>query len=190
MTRIVGTGAYTFSEAARLCRLKPATIRSWFVERKGRKKTAVHSDYPPRGGKYYISFLDLIDGLVAGHLREQGVRLFAVRNLYSRLEREFDRNHPFCNQSLATDGQEFLLRSARASDDEQFRYVLVKRKVFSRVIAPLLGQLEYDSDTRMAKLWRIADGIVLDPRRSAGAPIIDHSRVLTEILAASYSANG
>ena len=190
MTRVVCTGAYTFSEAARLCRLKSATVRSWFVERKAGKKMVLHCDYPPQDGKYYISFLDLIDGFVAGHLKEQGVKLPAVRKLYSRLEREFDRNHPFCHESFGADGPDILSVLGRELGDDSLVVALVKRKVFLRIIAPVLKQVEYDPETGLAKLWRIADGVVLDPQRCAGAPIIDRARVLTYILAASYSANG
>ncbi len=190
MAKVIGNGVYTFSEAARLCRLKPATVRNWFLERKTGGKPVFHGDYSPKDGKHSISFLDLVDVFIAGHLLENGVRLPVIRRVYARLQKLLDQNHPFCYQSFPSSGRVVFLRLAEEDGDIRLTELLSKSKTFQRITSQFYQQIDYDPATRLAALWRIADGIVLDPQRCAGAPIIDRARVLTDILAASYSANG
>lgn len=57
------------------------------------------------------------------------------------------------------------------------------------VLSPYLKQIEYANDTQTAIRWNIADGIVLDPTRSFGKPIVASEGTTTYVLAQSYLAN-
>lgn len=55
---------------------------------------------------------------------------------------------------------------------------------------PFLQQIVYDESTGLAKLWRIADGVVVDPARCFGKPIVEGPCIATRILASAYESNG
>jgi hypothetical protein len=92
----LGHGIYTFSEAGRLTGLSTRRVRSWFEDREvdgkphGRGRV-FQSDY---GSEGLISFLDLVEVLVAGHMRELGISLIAVRKAYGALRRYLNTQHP------------------------------------------------------------------------------------------------
>jgi uncharacterized protein (DUF433 family) len=187
----LGFGIYDFREAAQLTRLNPARVRRWFAPPPSESGRApvLKSDYPPVNGGYAISFLDLIDVFVFGQLRTGGVSLPTLRKVYKRLQQDLAQKHPFAHARLATDGREVFLRVADDAGRDELIEVLTKQKVFPEIIAPFLKQLDYDPGTHLARLWRPADGVVLNPSIALGKPVVDGAFVKTEVLAAAYRAN-
>ena len=92
---MLGRGLYTFPEAGRLAGLRSARVRDWFVGRNESVKPVFVADFAPVEGDYAISFHDLVDALIAGHLRESGVSLQTIRKVYNHLKRDFATDHPF-----------------------------------------------------------------------------------------------
>lgn len=187
----LGLGLYDLQEAARLTRLDPKRVRRWFVSPPSEKnrRPVLTSDYSRVQEDTAISFLNLVDVFVFGNLREHGVSLQTLRKVYARLQRDYKQKHPFAYNRLATDGAEVFLRVADAEGKDQLVEILTKQMVFPEIIEPFLKQLDYDPDTHLARLWRIADGVLLNPGISLGKPVVDGVFVKTEVLADAYHAN-
>jgi uncharacterized protein (DUF433 family) len=181
-TQLLGNGMYTIAEAARLTQLNASRLRSWFLNLFG-------GDYDSVDGDRAISFLDLIDALVAGKLRNEGVSLQSLRRVYKRLEDDFATSHPFCRRELFTDGLNVFVRIADKNGDERLIEILTRQHLFPRVILPYLKKIDYDMDSSMAKRWNIASGVAIDPQVSFGKPIEKTSGIATYVLASAYEAN-
>lgn len=136
-----------------------------------------------------ISFLDLIDVVVAYKLINKGVKIASLRKAYINLENYLDTSHPFSRCELHTDGQHVFLHAARRIEDDELYDLVDKQQTFPKILLPFLDHIEYDENTRLARLWRIGQGVVIDPERKFGKPIVESCALPTEILAASYNAN-
>jgi uncharacterized protein (DUF433 family) len=185
----LGHGIYTFSEAAKLTGLSGQRVRTWFEDGKSRGRGHVlQSDY---GSEGIISFLDLIEVLVAGHMRELGISLIAVRKAHASLRCYLDTRHPFSHQDLLTDGEMLFVYLERESQNRSALIEIVSRQhAIPQVLMPYLRRVDYDTVSRMAGLWNIGDDVVIDPARALGKPIVRASAMPTAVLAAAYRANG
>jgi uncharacterized protein (DUF433 family) len=188
----LGHGVYSISEASRLTGLRAARIREWFRGRPTRpgRKPVFFGDYEPVDNDFAISFYDLIDVFVAGQLREHGVPLQTVRRAYRWMTDELGTRHPFCRRELLTDGKAIFLRGLDAEGQQELTEVLTRQKVFPEILLPFLKTIEYDASTILARRWRIAPEVVIDPAISFGKPVIEEAGVVASLLSAAYHANG
>jgi uncharacterized protein (DUF433 family) len=183
----LGSGVYSLADASRLTGKPVATLRSWFRGRSDQKGfgPAFQSDYDPIDGDYAISFLDLIDALVATKFRAAGVSMSEIRRAYNTLVTELKTRHPFAYQDLYTDGEKVIHKTQSA----ELVAVVSKQQWFKEFI-DCLSRIDYRSDIRLAQRWRISDGVVLDPEVRFGKPVIERTSVPTYILARQFYANG
>lgn len=189
----LGHGVYTFLEAARLTGLSSQRVRSWFEDRDaaGKRRGRGHVFQSDYGSEGIISFLDLIEVLVAGHMREMGISLIAVRRAYAALRGYLDTQHPFSHQELLTDGRKLFVHLHRESESRvELIEIVSQQHAIPQVLLPYLKRVDYDSVSRLARQWNISNGIVVDPTRALGKPIVRTSAMPTAILAAAYRANG
>src|SRR5688572_8477948 len=109
----LGRGIYTFSEAAKLTDVAARTVGAWF---EGRFRLGQPTGRGPVLNRDYagrlISFLDLIEVLVAGKLRQHGVRLPVIRRAHALMAERLDTSHPFSRSELMTDGRNIFIRTA------------------------------------------------------------------------------
>ena len=189
MNATLGKGVYSYAEAARLTDLDKSRVREWFrgrVSPHGRKPF-LPGDYDPIDGDFAISFLDLVDVYVAGRLRDKGVSLQTLRRVYQKMSENLNATHPFCRKELLTDGKEVLISGTDDEGKEEIIEVLTRQKVFPELILPFLERIEYKK--MLARRWKIADGIVVDPSICFGKPIVEAVCVPTAILAEAYHSN-
>ena len=191
----LGSGIYTFAEAGRLTGLAPRRVRDWFrgrpiTQKAGRRSRVFDADYSDAAGGR-ISFLDLIEVLVAGNLRELGIPLRGVRKAHAELRRFLHTPHPFSHRGLFTDGRAiFLHMEDRSRSDSELIEVVSRQQAIPQVLLPQLTRVDYDPGSALARQWRVAAGVVIDPARSFGKPVTATSGVPTSILAAAFRANG
>ncbi len=88
---MLGQGSYILAEVSKLTQIHPSRVRSWFKQRSDGTGFGpiFNSDYPPVHGDYAVSFLDLIDVLVAGQLRDRyNVPMNIVRHAHTLLQKD------------------------------------------------------------------------------------------------------
>jgi uncharacterized protein (DUF433 family) len=191
---ILGRGVYSLSEAARLTQLRPARVRDWFRPVEGNRPglAVFTSDYPSVGDDRAISFLDLVEVYIAGRLREASppVSLQHIRKVHQKMAAESGQRHPFCTREIYHSGGKIFTR--RLNDRALGAVIepLTDQSYINEVIMPFLKEIEYDHITNLAKIWHIAEGVVVDPARCFGKPIVSEVGIATRVLAAAYEANG
>jgi uncharacterized protein (DUF433 family) len=188
---MIGNGIYSFSEAARLTGLSSRRVRAWFCGEQAEGRRLIYSDYSPAkstGGQ--ISFHDLIDTLVVGKFRRAGLSLQYLRKVHEALLAEFEVDHPFCWKKLLTDGKRVFVHTADEIGEEHLKELLSRQHAFPEILAPVLKQIEYDPTSLLARRWNIAQGIIIDPGRQRGKPLVESAGIPTAVLDAAYEANG
>lgn len=190
MATLLGTGAYGIREAAQLALVHPRTAHRWVAGAgRGRAAALLRPDLPRVGHRRALSFLDLIDLLVVGRFREAGVSFQTIRRVYGRLEQTLATRHPFGHRRLLTDGTTVFMETLDHVGDRHLHEVLSGQGAMPVVLLPYLEKIDYAAETYTAVRWRIAEGIVLDPARSFGKPILADAGTSTFVLARSYHAN-
>lgn len=191
MSTLIGTGTYGLNEAARLTQVHSNTARNWFIGAPSMGRNALFrgDDLRVVNSNRAVSFLDLIDLLVVGRFRAVGVKLQTIRKVYARLIDDLDSSHPFSMRELLTDGRTIFMRTLDHVGDSQLREVISSQHVMPEVLDPYLQKIEYSRETRLAARWHIADGIVIDPDRSFGKPVVASEGTSTYVLAQAYWVN-
>lgn len=180
---VIGRGVYTIPEAARYLGKNPRTLNAWF---KSDQTNVLSSDYGRGEGGVDISFLDLVDAMVAAHFRKEGVPMREIRNAYNALSTYFNTKHAFCHKDiiLHTDGRKIYHNHGR----------LVARAIDGQThsrenLEGHLKQLDYNAESALAERWRPMSGIVIDPARRFGKPMVENVCVPTKALYTAFKAN-
>ena len=188
---MLGQGVYKLVEVSRLTELHPNRVRSWFKHRSDSagRGPIFESDYEPVDGDFAVSFLDLIDVLVAGQFRERyRVPMRIVRRAHTVLQRELYTKHPFCHTDLYTDGRRIFQLAARQLGEEILSDVVSHQQFFLH-IKEKLDHIDYSEITKLACRWRVAQGVVVDPLVSMGKPTLENTGITTYVVAQQYYAN-
>lgn len=180
---IFGRGVYTLAEVSRLVERPHQTVRSWFSGR-----DLLRPDYDKLHGSCGASFHDLIDVLVASHLRSLGVRMSIVRKAYRRLTFGLATRHPFCHHGIYTDGRSIIVDAAHQIGEPKLEDVLTGQGWFDQ-LRDTLANVSYSAEHNLAKRWRIAEGVMIDPAIALGTPVIEGTRVATHVAARAFHAN-
>lgn len=187
---LLGHGAYSFADAARLTRLKSFRIREWFRGRSDEgRKPLFHSDYDGLTEENLISFMDLIEVFIAGQLRDRCVSLQAIRRVHATLRDKLETSHPFCRRELLTDGTKIFVSGLDSEGKKEIIEALTGQKAFPTIIRPFLKSLDYDQASQSAFRWRIRERVVVDPTICFGQPIVERAGIPTDILNKAYRAN-
>ena len=190
MKTLVGTGTYGIPEASRFARVNLRTAHRWITgSGTAQRGRLFKTDLPAIGNRRALSFLDVIDLLVVGRFREAGVSFQTVRRVYARLSENLGTPHPFSHHRLLTDGRTIFMETLDPVGDEHLEEVLTGQRAMPDILKPYLKQIEYEDNTQTAARWNIATGVVLDPLRSFGKPIVAREGTTTFVLARSYWAN-
>lgn len=182
---VLGHGIYGYSEVARFLGEHPNTVRNWFCRRSKGTRPVLHGRY---SAVSRIGFLDLVEALVVSNLRDRGVSMPTVRKAYKRIAKLLDTRYPFSHQGLYTDGRDIFVDVARQGEKEGLVDAAALQHVFP-ALREHLDKIDYDTTSRFAAQWHIAVGVVIDPRRRFGKPIVDNCGLSTSILAAAFRAN-
>lgn len=189
MGSMLGKGIYSLTEAARLTGIASQTIRTWFVGRTDRQKPILEADYRPYKGDIAISFQDMIDAFFLSHFRVAGVTLQRLRLINDNFQNRFGTKHGFCHERLRTDGATVFLEEADKVGGQKLVDLFNNQMVIPKVILPFLKSLEFDSKTHLANLWKIYDGVVVNPAVNFGKPIIKDSGISTSVLHDAFKGN-
>lgn len=188
---LLGHGVYNIAEAARFTGLKKRRVKDWFQGRATDPfpRTVFQGDYKVLDGFFSISFLDLVEVFIAGQLRESGVSLARVRRAHVKLQGDWGIKHPFSKKDIRTDGKDIFICALDEEDRAEVIDVITNNRVFERIIVPVLEKMDYDLATALALKWHISKGVVIDPDRCFGKPIVERAGITTNVLASSYYGN-
>jgi len=186
---MLGEGVYTLTEVARLIAAPPATVRAWFKGRPDRQAAPLfRGEYEPRHGDYAVSFLDLIDTLVASRFRAEGVAMPVVRRSFERMKQDLGTPHPFSHELLYTDGQRVIRHATDEPTDPVMLDVISNQQHFEQMVSPL-SDVNYSAKTRLAEQWRIGDGVLVNPNISFGKPVLEGTGACTYVIYHQFLAN-
>lgn len=179
----LGSGIYSYSDAGRLVEAHRSTVCGWFKHHRFRA-------FDPSDGLEcgIISFLDLIEAKVVAKLRHLGVAMRTIRRAYELIADELDTKHPFSVRHIYSDGQAIFLQAIKQIASGKLVDV-VQRQHFFPAILPFLRRVDYDDQTAFAARWHISEGVVLDPTRRFGKPIVERCGLSTSVLDAAFRAN-
>jgi uncharacterized protein (DUF433 family) len=185
--------AYTIAEAAHYLDLPVPTIRYWAT---GSTNCDPLVDVPARH-PVLLSFLNLAElHVLAAIRREHAISMPKVRTALAYLaqhtRRDPDRRHPLISADLETDGLDLFI-------DEYGRLINISREgqtVIREVVRAALSRVERGPEGIPVKLYpftrkAIEDApamIVIDPRLSAGRPVIAGTGLATQVIAERYKA--
>ena len=188
---ILGHGVYTPKEAARLLGTSSQQILRW---------TRGSGPNDPLWNGYYqfldedvseISFLDLIEVRVVLALRNAGVSLQAIRFAISFAQDKYSIQRPLASQFFKTDGREILMEALeRDGDLVSLSKMRPGQKVFSRIVAQSLNDLEYENERVVRWRPRNHEKVVIDPHRYFGDPILDDFGLSTGMIYKEFSEFG
>lgn len=183
---VLGNGVYGIPEVARYTKMPYNRVRAWFVPRSdARKEPIFHSDYE----RHAVSFLNMIDVLVAGKLRELGVTTQAIRKVYSALEKELEIRHPFCFEELYTDHRDIFIKAVDELGNEILFDAMSSQQFFGVIMKDYLAKIRYHPETHMANRWAIADGVTITPSVCFGKPVVVETGTATRVLFDWYKGN-
>jgi uncharacterized protein (DUF433 family) len=195
-TSLVGLGLYSPADAARLIKVPAAKLTRWLKGHGSGNRT-----YPPLwnrqleliDGGLYLGFLDLVQSRMASAFIAAGLSPQKVRHALILAKELIENEHPFATSRFKTDGRTLLLEALTDTEEDRPLVDLFKRGqyVMRNVIEPSLKGIDFETDIA-ARWWPRgrASGIVIDPKRQFGQPIVDSFGVPTAILSAAALAEG
>jgi len=200
-----GTGMYSLGEAARLIGVPAPHLNRWLFgyhypkERRGERARLWSAPLwtPQLAGEGFedkvIGFHDLLEARFVNAFVRQGLPLIVVRRCLESAQQLYGVKYPFTTLRFKTDGRTIFGETVRQAEKEGVLVDLRNRQVvFSDIISPsLYAGIEYHQD--QAAKWYPAsrrEHVVLDPARQFGSPIIEDTGTPTDVLYASYLAEG
>ncbi|MEM5544938.1 hypothetical protein WNY61_19585 [Sulfitobacter sp. AS92] len=196
-TEFVGVGLYTISEAAKLLRSSPRTIRRWvegYDYRRNGEKTHSASLWQPDlslEDSVELSFRDLIELRFIIAFTELGLSIQTIRSCLDAARKCIESDRPFSSGRFRTDGRRIFLQGADHLNDPVLIDLKRRQYVFNGVIERTFKDLDLEDD--LVTRWRPYRGkesIVIDPTRSFGQPISSDFGVPTIVLAEAVQAEG
>ena len=185
--------AYTISEAAHYLAVPAATVRYWSVGRDDYAPLIRVPEHTPT----LLSFLNLAElHVLAAIRREHEVKMPSVRKaieyLAAHAQRPMDKHRPLISHQLETDGLHLfaelygqLINISRAG-----------QTAMRQIISVALRRIDRDPSGVPIKLYPFTRAatvetprmIVIDPRLSAGRPVIAGTGLATQLIAERYKA--
>jgi len=181
--------AYTVGEASHFLNVPSATIRWWSVGRDSYEGLIKPAGLDP----LLLSFLNLVElHVVAAIRRDHKLPLPKVRAAIEYLAEQYGDEHPLISKNLQTDGLDLFV-------EHLGHLVNISRKgqmAMRAMLSAALKRIDRDAAGIPIKLYpftrqNFTDSpaiVVIDPKISAGRPVLKGSGVATEVIAERYKA--
>ena len=180
---------YAISEAARILRVKPVTLRTWCV---GWKKTPARRGQPPviradgdQLDETYLSFFNLIEAGFLNAYRETGAPMQRVRAALEFCRTRLSIPRPLLTQRFRIDGRDLVLEYDKgllnASASGQY--------LWPELVERWLREIDFDS-VGPIQVWIAGreSSILVNPRIGFGVPILGSCGVRTEEIVSRFHA--
>ena len=200
-----GTGIYTLAQAERLTNVPAGKIRRWLYghgyptkSSDGNSRRFSSPLWTPQHSRdeydaNVIGFHDLLEIRFVSAFAHHGVPLSVIRKCLETAKELFGIDYPLSSGLFKTDGRTIFAQALKESSEENALLDLKSRQfAFRDIISPsLYAGIEYDG--QQARKWfprGKRQHVVLDPARQFGVPILDETGTPTDVLHASYLAEG
>ncbi len=174
---------YSFAETDFLAGVSRGTSRRWLAGYSYRGIDGDVVQLPPVTGPSTrdASFIDLVEVVAIGGLKEKGFGLNQIRKIVASCEELLGVQRPLTTLKFKTGGRQIFVEV----EGDRLVEVLGKRgsQAWTEVLAPFLQTLEYEHN--VARRWWPQgknSPVVVDPAYAFGLPVIKNSGVRTEIL--------
>ena len=184
-----GREYYSQADVARLLGVPVGTVGNWVRGYRypvgEQVRAAEPLIVPPRHGRW-LSFANLIEAHTVAAFRASGVSMQKIRPALAYLVQHLEVEHPLASRHLLTDGAEIFFRYLRRENQNELVTLLnVSRGgqvVFDEVVERYLRRVDWAADDYAERLWPAGreEGVVVDPRRGFGQPIIASRGVRVE----------
>jgi uncharacterized protein (DUF433 family) len=183
----LGTGIYTFSEAAHILRsagndVSARQLRYWITKGLAAPIAIADEDFA------VLSFDDLVSLEIVRRFKGLGASLQQVRKFNESLHGEYPLlDHPFAYRIFFTDGAAIW---AQIGDDPSSVVELVGRRpgqfAWREAILTFAKSIRWSNDSpARAAGWRLNQWVEIDPQIQFGAPVVRGTRVTARTIAAN-----
>ena len=176
------THLYTVGEAARLARISTSTLRRWLFGTADRPPVL---DYGTERDKLVVSFLELIEMMIARGFRRSNVKIDRIREGHDYARRVLEVQYPFAWQKLAVQGGRIL----REFQEKTPGAPLVELNEGQQATLPGMvvasyQLLEFAPDEFAARWYPFGKEapIIIDPQVNAGAPTVIKRRLTVQAI--------
>lgn len=178
---------YSLNEAAHLAGVSTATVRNWLFGYTADERQVSPLFKAPPDQTTFCSFLQLIEIIVAGKFRKAEHTSFqTVKRAYENARKEWGLEYPFAHLRLKSLGGHIVsLLSGKPSlqaVDE------LKQWTIPGLVLETIEQIEYELE--LASKWYPIGKkipIVIDPRISAGLPVVEGRGVTVQTIEKRFS---
>jgi len=195
----LGKGIYTLTTAAKILGMSPQKMRRWIKGYTFKKNMEYHSSKPVFKTEYeynssdaIISFLDLAELLFINNFIQYGISINKIRKAAVIASSLLKTSHPFAIRKIYTDGKSIFAKIAQEDNDSSLLDLLKSQYQFGKIIEPILyGCIDFDIHNNAEKWWPQGKkgGIVLDPSRNMGQPILNNYNVRTGLIYELHKTN-
>ena len=198
----LGVGFYTRADAAHLLRMRLDRVNRWVrgysyswtvaaTKRRGRQPPVIKTDLPLLDDALTLSFLELMELRVVKEFLDQRIPLQTVRVAWRHAAQAFQTQHPFAHHRVFLDrGHIFVALRNDPDATPDLMEVSSRKRPFQVIAGPIfeksVKELEFDERTFLVRRWwplGLGVPVVLDPHLVFGAPVIQGTRIPTEIIA-------
>jgi len=171
--------------------MEPQTTRRWVNGYTYRKNTGSRQGKPvltpefsDTAGATALSFLDLTELLFIRHFIERGISIQKIRKAAAVASTLLNSSHPFAIQKMFTDGKSVFARLAQKESDTALLDLVNEQFQLEKIVEPTLLCIDFDAHDRAERWWPLGKngGVVLDPSRNMGQPILSKYNVRTELI--------
>jgi uncharacterized protein (DUF433 family) len=195
----IGKGIYTISDIHTITHISLSKITRWangYTYRLGGKQRDVlpiyKKDFDAVDTKKILSFLDLIEILFIDSFERYGFSLQNIRKAADGAARLLDTAHPFAKKCFFTDGKTILIKIAEKNNIPELLDLLKRQYQMEPIVSQfLLKSLDFDKYDLAEKWWPLGkkSGIVVDPKRNFGKPIINDKNIRIDTIYDLYRRN-
>lgn len=193
------TGIYTIADASHLTGINSSRIRRWMtgysyptVAGGGRQPPMWKPEGPVVDEIITISFKDLLEIRWVNAFRNEGVPLQNIRKAIKELGEIYGVRYPLSRERVFIDGKALLIEL----QDESGRPLLYevsgsRNYTFWSVALPFLRVgviFEHGDATKWKPNEEKYSRIIVDPQVAFGRPVVEGTRLDTEVLASAFSA--
>jgi hypothetical protein len=193
-----GVGLYTPAEVAAFLGEKPQDVRRWAFGYTRRRRGGrvdhpplIATELPEVEGKRALTFVELVELMYVRGFYRAGASWPLIRKAARVAARIFGTAHPFALRRFFADpGGIYALLEEADGGESLVELVGHGQHALHQLVRPYLGQLDFDPHDVARRWWPMGrEGhVVLDPRVSFGAPLVDAVGIPARALTEAFDA--